>query len=81
MFVDKTRHVANLVSAGKYYFISRPRRFGKFLFLYTLKQAFLGRKDLFTGLYLGQTGIGTKVIQSSILVLVVVQPTRVKQLF
>ncbi len=54
VFVDKTRHVANLVSAGKYYFLSRPRRFGKSLFLDTLKQAFLGRKDLFTGLYLEQ---------------------------
>ena len=54
VFIDKTRHVANLVSAGKYYFLSRPRRFGKSLFLDTLKQAFLGRKDLFTGLYLEQ---------------------------
>jgi len=52
VFIDKTRHVANLVSAGKYYFLSRPRRFGKSLFLDTLKQAFLGRKDLFTGLHL-----------------------------
>jgi len=52
VFIDKTRHVANLVSAGKYYFLSRPRRFGKSLFLDTLKQAFLGRKELFTGLHL-----------------------------
>ena len=52
-YVDKTKHVVNLASSGgRYYFLSRPRRFGKSLFLDTLKQAFLGRKDLFTGLYM-----------------------------
>ncbi len=52
IFVDKTKHVYNLVNTNKYYFLSRPRRFGKSLFLDTIKQAFLGRKDLFSGLYL-----------------------------
>ncbi len=53
IYVDKTHHVANLFnSGGRYYFLSRPRRFGKSLLVDTLKQAFLGRKDLFTGLYL-----------------------------
>ncbi len=51
-YVDKTQFVAKLVSEGKYYFLSRPRRFGKSLFVDTLKQAFLGRKELFQGLYL-----------------------------
>ncbi|RTK99809.1 MAG: hypothetical protein EKK57_08745 [Proteobacteria bacterium] len=51
-FIDKTRHVFNLVATNKYYFLSRPRRFGKSLLLDTIKQAFLGRKDLFKGLYL-----------------------------
>ena len=51
-FVDKTKHVFNLINTNKYYFLSRPRRFGKSLFLDTIKQAFLGRKDLFVGLYL-----------------------------
>ncbi|BAU22896.1 hypothetical protein THC_0502 [Caldimicrobium thiodismutans] len=51
-YVDKTHFVAKLVSEGKYYFLSRPRRFGKSLFVDTLKQAFLGRKELFQGLYL-----------------------------
>ena len=52
-YVDKTHHVANLVhSGGGYYFLSRPRRFGKSLFVDTLKQAFLGRHELFEGLYL-----------------------------
>ena len=53
IYIDKSHHVANLFnSGGRYYFLSRPRRFGKSLFIDTLKQAFLGRKDLFTGLYL-----------------------------
>ena len=50
--MDKTHYVAKLVEEGKYYFLSRPRRFGKSLFVDTLKQAFLGRRELFEGLYL-----------------------------
>ncbi|AEH44599.1 AAA-ATPase [Thermodesulfatator indicus DSM 15286] len=51
-YVDKTRFVKKLVDEGKYYFLSRPRRFGKSLFLDTLRQAFLAKKELFEGLYL-----------------------------
>ncbi|MEJ5173408.1 MAG: AAA family ATPase, partial [Hydrogenothermaceae bacterium] len=51
-YVDKTHFVAKLVEEGSYYFLSRPRRFGKSLFLDTLRQAFLGKKELFKGLYL-----------------------------
>ncbi len=51
-YVDKTRFVRKLVDEGKYYFLSRPRRFGKSLFLDTLRQAFLGKRELFEGLYL-----------------------------
>ncbi len=51
-YVDKTPFVHQLVETGKYYFLSRPRRFGKSLFLDTLRQAFLGNKELFDGLYL-----------------------------
>ncbi len=40
-----------LVTTGKYYFLSRPRRFGKSLFISTLETLFLGKKDLFEGLY------------------------------
>lgn len=55
VYVDKTRHVYNLAtSGGGYYFLSRPRRFGKSLLVDTLKQAFLGNKELFRGLYLEQ---------------------------
>ncbi|SDN69567.1 PD-(D/E)XK nuclease superfamily protein [Desulfonauticus submarinus] len=52
LYVDKTFYIKELVDRGKYYFLSRPRRFGKSLFLDTLRQAFLGRKKLFEGLYL-----------------------------
>ena len=51
-YVDKTRYVVELVEKGKYFFLSRPRRFGKSLFLDTLRQAFFGRKELFSGLYI-----------------------------
>ena len=52
IYVDKTHFVADLVSASKYYFLSRPRRFGKSLFLSTLKAYFEGKKENFEGLYL-----------------------------
>lgn len=49
-YVDKTALVYHLASEGKYYFLSRPRRFGKSLLLSTLEAYFQGRKDLFKGL-------------------------------
>jgi len=52
-YVDKTPFVRKLVDeGGGYYFLSRPRRFGKSLFLDTLRQAFLGKREFFEGLYL-----------------------------
>lgn len=51
-YVDKTKVLHELVDNGKYYFLSRPRRFGKSLFLDTLKEAFEGNEKLFKGLYL-----------------------------
>ena len=51
-YVDKTRFVRKLAEGGGYYFLSRPRRFGKSLFLDTIRCAFEGRKELFEGLYL-----------------------------
>ena len=49
-YVDKTAHVYRLVTKGKCYFLSRPRRFGKSLLLSTLKAFFQGKKELFDGL-------------------------------
>jgi hypothetical protein len=51
-YVDKTALVKQLVDHGKYFFLSRPRRFGKSLFVDTLKQAFLGEQEYFKGLFL-----------------------------
>ncbi|MCQ2216806.1 MAG: ATP-binding protein [Bacteroidales bacterium] len=50
LYVDKTAIMYKLVSTGRYYFLSRPRRFGKSLLISTLKAYFLGKKDLFKGL-------------------------------
>lgn len=52
LYVDKTEHIYNLVNAGEYYFFSRPRRFGKSLMVSTLRELFLGNKDLFQGLWI-----------------------------
>ena len=49
-YVDKTRHIENLLDGGTHYFLSRPRRFGKSLFLDTLKELFEGGEELFQGL-------------------------------
>ena len=49
-YVDKTALVYKLATEGKYYFLSRPRRFGKSLLLSTLKAYFQGKKGLFDGL-------------------------------
>ena len=50
VYVDKTELVYRLVTEGKIYFLSRPRRFGKSLLVSTLKTYFQGKKDLFKGL-------------------------------
>ena len=50
VYVDKTDMVYSLAQEGSIYFLSRPRRFGKSLLVSTLKNYFLGRKELFKGL-------------------------------
>ena len=50
VYVDKTSVVHRLVQDGKYYFLSRPRCFGKSLFLSTLRAYFEGKRELFEGL-------------------------------
>lgn len=54
LYVDKTALVYRLVTMGKPYFLSRPRRFGKSLLLSTLEAYFLGKKELFKGLAIEQ---------------------------
>lgn len=54
LYVDKTDLVYQMVTTGKPYFLSRPRRFGKSLLLSTLEAYFLGRKEVFKGLAIEQ---------------------------
>jgi len=54
LYVDKTQLIHTLIESGKYYFLSRPRRFGKSLLLSTVKEIFSGSKDLFKGLWIEQ---------------------------
>jgi hypothetical protein len=51
-YVDKTKEALDLIENYTYVFLSRPRRFGKSLFLDTLREIFLGSKELFKGLYI-----------------------------
>ena len=54
LYVDKTRYIEKLFSTGNVFFLSRPHRFGKSLFLSTLKAYFEGKKELFDGLYIAK---------------------------
>ncbi|KGE86997.1 MAG: AAA family ATPase [Phaeodactylibacter xiamenensis] len=51
LYVDKTESIFHLITEGQYYFLSRPRRFGKSLLVSTLKCLFLGERELFDGLW------------------------------
>ncbi|MDR2440065.1 MAG: ATP-binding protein [Planctomycetaceae bacterium] len=52
LYVDKTEIIHRMITTGKIYFLSRPRRFGKSLLLSTLEAIFKGQKELFEGLYI-----------------------------
>ena len=52
LYVDKTMYIWKLINSSKSYFLSRPRRFGKSLFISTLESYFSGERELFTGLYI-----------------------------
>ncbi len=52
LYIDKTEFVYNLINSASYYFLSRPRRFGKSLLLNTIKEVFKGNKELFEGLWI-----------------------------
>ncbi len=54
-YVDKTKQIYELLTTGDYYFLSRPRRFGKSLLLSTIQEIAKGNKDLFKDLYISQT--------------------------
>jgi Predicted AAA-ATPase/PD-(D/E)XK nuclease superfamily len=52
VYVDKTMYALDIILSSKSNFLSKPRRFGKSLFLSTLESIFLGKKELFEGLYI-----------------------------
>lgn len=52
VYVDKTMYIETMLNQGKYYFLSRPRRFGKSMFISTLEAFFKGEKELFKDLYI-----------------------------
>ena len=52
VYVDKTQHIYHLLYGGKYFFLSRPRRFGKSLLLSTMNELYSGSRDLFEGLWI-----------------------------
>lgn len=56
LYVDKTDIAQHLIENGQYYFLSRPRRFGKSLFLDTLRTIFDGNKEIFKGLSIYENG-------------------------
>jgi hypothetical protein len=55
VYVDKTQYIHSLLQRGSYYFLSRPRRFGKSLLISTLKELFAGRRELFANTFIGQS--------------------------
>jgi Predicted AAA-ATPase/PD-(D/E)XK nuclease superfamily len=61
VYVDKTQLVHQLVTTGKYYFLSRPRRFGKSLLVSTLKELYQGNKAVFEGLWVENNWDWTKI--------------------
>ncbi len=56
LYVDKTKYISQIIrKKGAYYFLSRPRRFGKSMALSTLEAIFKGKRELFKGLYIDST--------------------------
>lgn len=55
LYIDKTEYIYNLVTKGRFYFLSRPRRFGKSLLISTLKELFSNNRSLFTNLWIDKS--------------------------
>jgi len=52
LYIDKTSIIFELINRNRYYFFARPRRFGKSLMLSVIKNLYLGKKELFKGLFI-----------------------------
>ena len=55
LYVDKTKYAYDLIVRRQSFFLSRPRRFGKSVFVSTLKEILLGKKELFDGLWIAES--------------------------
>lgn len=55
IYVDKTEFIYKLIKRGSYYFLSRPRRFGKSLLISTIKELYSGNRKLFESSFIGQS--------------------------
>jgi hypothetical protein len=51
VYVDKTEYICPILEAGKYYLLTRPRRFGKSLLLSAINELYSGSRELFSGLW------------------------------
>lgn len=60
LYIDKTEQIYRLLCQGKYFFLSRPRRFGKSLLLSTIKEVYQGNRALFDGLWIADQWDWTK---------------------
>jgi Predicted AAA-ATPase/PD-(D/E)XK nuclease superfamily len=60
-YIDKTEYIYNLATQGGMFFLARPRRFGKSMTLYTLRELYKGCKDLFKGLWIENHWDFTKI--------------------
>jgi len=63
IYVDKTEYIYKLINQGKYYFLSRPQRFGKSLLISTIRYLFEGKKNYLRSYIFTINGIGKKFIQ------------------
>jgi hypothetical protein len=61
LYVDKTQHLYNMITGGKVYFLSRPRRFGKSLLLSTIESLFKGQRELFKNTWVEASDYDWKV--------------------
>jgi hypothetical protein len=61
-YVDKTEYMHRLATSGKFYFLSRPRRFGKSLTVSTLKELYSGSRELFEGLWIADKWDWTRTV-------------------
>ena len=55
LYIDKTKYLYSLIESSGYYFLSRPRRFGKSLLISTLEAIFSGKRELFENLWIEQS--------------------------